>query len=267
MSYKTILVIPDSHVKPGVSNERFSWLAQFILERKPDIIVNLGDFADMESLSSYDIGKKTFERRRYINDVESVIDAQKKLFLPIWEYNDMRRIQKHKLYMPEWHICGGNHDQVRITRTVNDSPQLDGWLKVDDLCYKEFGWQVHPFLEPIILCDIAFSHYYQSGVMGKPIGGQNPARMILQKMLMSCVAGHSHIRDYSEYTRIDGKRIQCLVAGCFFQHDEEYITGYVNKLWWRGITMLNYVHEGTFEPEFIPLHALKEKYGNFNKQA
>lgn len=260
MQHKSILVIPDAHVRPGVGNDRFEWLGKFIVDRKPDIVVCLGDFSDMESLSSYDKGKKSFEGRRLKKDIESCINAQFKLFTPLSEYNAKQK-ENHKVtYKPELHMCLGNHDAARISRAIQASPELDGILSINDLQYKEFGWHVHDFLKPVILEGISFSHYYQSGVLGKSIGGVSPARMILTKMLMSCIAGHAHIRDYSEYTRIDGKRIQCLVAGCFFDHEEEYTTGYVNSLWWRGVTMLNYVHEGTFEPEFIPIKALKEMY-------
>lgn len=58
---KTILVIPDAHASPKHNNSRFDILGKFILDRQPDIIVNIGDFADMEALCSYDKGKASFE--------------------------------------------------------------------------------------------------------------------------------------------------------------------------------------------------------------
>ena len=45
-----ILVIPDCQVKQGVPLEHLTWAGQAIADYRPDIVVNLGDFADMPSL-------------------------------------------------------------------------------------------------------------------------------------------------------------------------------------------------------------------------
>jgi len=60
-----LLIIGDPHAHPDYDNKRFTALGKYILKTKPDIIVCLGDFADMPSLSSYDKGTKGFEGRRY----------------------------------------------------------------------------------------------------------------------------------------------------------------------------------------------------------
>ena len=69
---KNLLVIPDCHAAPEYDNDRFTALGKFIVDEQPDIIVCLGDFGDMPSLSSYDKGTKGFEGRRFKKDVESV---------------------------------------------------------------------------------------------------------------------------------------------------------------------------------------------------
>lgn len=84
-----LLVIGDPHAHPSYDNSRFTKLGNFIAREKPQIIVCIGDMADMPSLSSYDKGTKGFEGRRYKKDVESVIDAQKKLFAPIKKFEDI----------------------------------------------------------------------------------------------------------------------------------------------------------------------------------
>src|SRR4051812_29162536 len=38
------LVIPDCQVKPGVRTDHMDWIGNFIVEKKPDVIVNIGDF-------------------------------------------------------------------------------------------------------------------------------------------------------------------------------------------------------------------------------
>jgi hypothetical protein len=39
-----ILILPDSHADPTQPNDRFDWFGNMILERAPDIVVNIGDF-------------------------------------------------------------------------------------------------------------------------------------------------------------------------------------------------------------------------------
>ena len=91
-----LLVIGDPHAHPDYDNSRFTALGKFIAKERPQVIVCIGDMADMPSLSSYDRGTKGFEGRRYKKDVKAVIDAQKKLFAPI------KRIRGYK---PKLHMC------------------------------------------------------------------------------------------------------------------------------------------------------------------
>ena len=97
---KTHLVIPDPHAHPDCDNDRFTALGKFIVDLQPDVIVCLGDLADMPSLCSYEKGTGKFEGRRYRLDIESNIDANKKLWAPLLEYNRKKRANKDKQYKP-----------------------------------------------------------------------------------------------------------------------------------------------------------------------
>ena len=61
----THLVMGDPHCTPKANNDRFLWAGKMARDLKPTTIVCMGDFASMDSLSSYDKGKKSFEGRRY----------------------------------------------------------------------------------------------------------------------------------------------------------------------------------------------------------
>lgn len=245
------LVIPDPHAKPGVSNERFEWLAGFIADIKPDVVICLGDFADMESLSSYDKKKGTAESRRIKKDIDAVIDAQEKLFND--EVCKLRDLGSTRFVMTL-----GNHED-RIRRAVNDSPEFEGFLSIDNLKYKDYGWEIYPYLDRVVIDEIAYAHYFPSGPMNKAIGGEYPASSVIKKQFMSCTMGHSHIRDFAERTRGDGNKIHGLVAGCFFDHEEDYAL-VSNSLWWRGIVVKRHVRNGMYEPEFVPITRLKQLY-------
>lgn len=264
MVSKTHLIIPDSHSNPNHNNDRFDLIGKLILDLKPDVIVNIGDGADMASLCSYDYGKKSFEGRRYLNDIEASIDANRRIHSYVQEYNKNRRLNKKATYKPQWHYCIGNHEH-RISKVVDSQPNLDGVISIRDLKLESFGWKVHDFLVPVTIDGVTYSHYFSSGVMGRPIGGEHPAHALITKKLTSCVMGHTHTRDFSERTSATGKRIQSLVVGCFLDEDQhEAYAGEANKLWWRGVVVLHDVHDGQFEPEWINIRMLKERYNDNN---
>jgi hypothetical protein len=258
---KTHLVIPDSHAKPDVVNHRFELLGRLIVDIQPDVIVNIGDMADMESLCSYDKGTKSFEGRRYKADVDAVIDAQTRMFLATKIHNENQRRNKKKKYTPELHMCLGNHEN-RINRVVEHQPELDGTIGVEDLQYAEFGWVVHPFMSPVSIDGILYSHYFTSGIMGKAISGVHIGHTLIQKKFKSCTQGHSHILDYKLATAGDGTRLQGLSVGCFLEKDqyESYAGEESNAMWWRGVVVKHITTNG-YDPEFISIERLEEMYG------
>lgn len=254
------LVIGDPHAKPNVSNDRFSWLGNLIVDRKPDSIICIGDLADMESLCSYDKGKKAFEGRRYRNDIVATIDAQEKLFAPLKEYNKRMKETKHKQYNPDLYLTLGNHE-YRINRAVELQPELEGTISIDDLQYDHFGWSVVDYMEPVLIDGVCYSHFFTSGVMGRPISGEHPGYSLITKRLQSCVQGHVHTRDFCERTTATGKKLIGLVVGCYLDKDQyEAYAGEANKMWWKGVVILHDVQDGSFEPEWINIDQVKERY-------
>ncbi len=251
----TILVIPDCQVKPGVPLDHLKWMGQYIVEKRPDVIVQIGDFADMSSLSSYDKGKKSFEGRRYRDDVESVIKAQAALLWPLFDLQDSQKDNKKKVYKPRLVMTLGNHDE-RINRATNLSPELDGVLSVSDLKYKEFGWEVYPFLDVVSINGIAFSHYFPTGTAGRPASTANAQ---LTKQHQSCVAGHQQGLQIATGKRADGTLLTSVIAGSFYLHDEEYLGPQQNNHW-RGALMLHNAENGSFDLNLLPMRYLKEKY-------
>jgi hypothetical protein len=259
-----ILVVPDAHSKKNVKMDRFTWLGNYIVDTKPDIIVCLGDFADMEALSSWDYGKKSFEGRRYKEDIKAAIEAQEALFKPLTNYN-LKAKENHKpRYKPYLVMTLGNHEH-RINRAVNDDPKLDGTIGIDDLKYSEFGWDVYPYKEVVMIEGIAFSHVFPNGLMDRPISGDNAGRTIIKKTHTSAIAGHAHILNIATEVNSNGDRLWGILAGCFLGEgqEEDYVSKLVQKSWWHGLTLLkNCNGKGNFDPEFISRDELKKKYSN-----
>ena len=252
---KTHLVIPDCQIRPGDDTGFLTALGNYICKKQPDVLVCTGDFADMPSLSSYDQGKKSFEGRRYRDDVQSVIDAMGALMKPIQDYNERQRKNGKKQYKPRMELTNGNHEN-RINRAVNDDPKLDGVLSVADLQYESFGWNVHPFLSVCIVDGIAYSHYFVTGVAGRPASS---AAAQFRKTNMSCIAGHQQGLQIHTGNRADGALLTSVIAGSFYEHDEDYLGPQGNKHW-RGVLVLHEVENGQFDLMPVSLKYLKEKY-------
>ena len=250
-----ILVIPDVQAKCGVPLNHLTWAGKWAVEKHVDYIVCLGDFADMESLCSYDKGTRGFEGRRYTKDIEVAKDAMSMFMQPINQ--ERRRLikNKEKQWNPKLVLTLGNHES-RITRAINSDAKLEGLMSIDDLGYESFGWEVVPFLQVKIVEGVAFSHYFVSGVMGRPV---TSARMLLTKHHMSCVAGHQQGKDIAYTQTADGRSITGIISGSFYQHEEEYLTAQ-NNIHWRGIWQCNAVNQGSFDELPISIDYLREKY-------
>lgn len=214
----THCVIPDVQIRDGDDTKFLSRIGQYIVDKKPDVVIQIGDFADMPSLSSYDVGKKSFEGRRYIKDIDAATEAMKALLGPIKDYNNKAKKNKEKLYKPKLVLTLGNHEQ-RIIRAVENDPKLEGLISVNDLPYED--WEVIPYLEIKNIDGINYSHFFTSGVMGRPISN---AKLLLQKKHQSCVQGHVQTLDIATDYRADGTPIIGLFAGTCLTPDHKVLT-------------------------------------------
>jgi len=250
------LVIPDTQVKPEHDTEYLKCVGRYIVDKAPDTVVCIGDFADMPSLSSYDVGKKSFEGRRYKADIEAAHQAMENLLEPIQEYNVRASKGHRERYRPRLVLCLGNHED-RITRAVNGDPKLDGTIGLSDLRYEGFGWEVIPYLQPIVIDGIAYCHYFVTGIAGRPC---STAQVQLTKKHMSCISGHQQGLQFASSYRADGKRLTSIIAGSCYEHNEDYL-GYQGNKHWRGVIMLHEVNDGEFDIMPVSLNYLKRKYG------
>lgn len=249
------LVIPDVQLKPGNTIGFLTSIGNYIVDKKPEVVIQIGDFADMPSLSSYDVGKKSFEGRRYKADIEAVHMGMEALLAPLKEYNARMRRTKHTTYVPRLVLTLGNHEQ-RIAKATENDPKLDGTIGLSDLKYKEFGWEVYDFLKPVIIDGIAYCHYFTSGVMGRPVAS---ARHLVQKKHMSCTMGHVQNWEMHREVSADGRPVLGLFSGSCYEHDEDYL-GPQGNTYDRGIWMKHEVSNGAYQPMFVSLKYLKANY-------
>ena len=250
------IVIPDCQIRPGDDTKFLRRIGQYIVDQKPDTVVQIGDFADMPSLSSYDVGKKSFEGRRYRADIEAANTAMEELLSPLVEFNSKARKNKERQYKPRMVLTLGNHED-RISRAVNNDPKLDGTIGLQDLKYSDYGWDVVPFLQPVILDDVAYCHYFVTGVAGRP---SVSAAAQLSKQHMSCIAGHQQGLQIATGHNAAGYRLTSIIAGSCYEHDEDYLGAQGNRHW-RGILVLHEVASGQFDLMPVSLSYLEKRYG------
>lgn len=256
----SILVIPDSHSKPQIDNERYDWAAKFIVEFKPDYVVELGDFVDTESLCSYTIGKKTHENKRLVEDIQHALDARKRLTLPIHEETNKLKKNKRKRWAPVLIALGGNHEN-RVLKLQEAQPFLDGILDEDMSLSKTLGWQYYNFGEIVTIENIDFSHYFKGKGRQMPLAGKNLPYRLIQERKRSSVQGHSHLWGYYTEKNEVGGSLCSLVAGCYFGHWEGY-AGNDNNMWWRGLTLLTNVVDGHFDVKQYSYQEIKNAFSN-----
>lgn len=249
-----IAVVPDTQCKPGHDFEYLVRVGEYLAEKKPDVIVHLGDHFDMPSLSSYDYGKKSFEGRRYLADIEAGNAGMRSLFWAINRDNIIRKRNKKAPYSPRKVFLMGNHEN-RINRAVEGDAKLEGVLSTDHLDLSNFD-EVKPFLEVAVIEGIAFSHYFVTGVAGRPA---STAAAQFRKTNMSCISGHQQGLQIHTGSRADGALLTSIIAGSCYEHEEDYMGPQGNKHW-RGFLMLHDVKDGQFDLMPVSLEYINKRY-------
>jgi len=254
---KDYLVLPDPHAHPNFNNDRADWLGKFILDHKPDVVVNMGDTWDLPSLSSFDKGKASFSSASYEKDIDAGLDFQDRMWHPI---------KKAKKKQPRKVFLEGNHEH-RINKVLEYEPHLAGdryGISYKNLKLEDYYHDVVMYeggTPGVISMDrIAFAHFFISGVMGRPIGGEHHASSLITKNFYSSVSAHSHLFDHSVKSDVMGNKVMGLVAGVFQDYDSGW-AGRVNGLWRSGLCYLRNVEDGAYDLEFVSMEALRKEYG------
>lgn len=251
------IVIPDTQVKPGVPIDHLAWLGYWLADRysaRQNLtlrIIMIGDWYDMQSLSSYDKGKRQMEGRRVRADLQAGRDA--------WELLDdtMRNSGDGDWSGVDLDLryLLGNHEW-RVQRAIDLDAQLDGLISMDDLWAPE-GWQRHGFLEIVELDGVAYSHYFANRMTGRPLSGQSMDARI-KTVGRSFTMGHQQGLWMGRRELVTSAHLG-LVAGSFYLHDEDYLGPQGNRHW-RGFVACHNVEDGEYDPMPVSLNYLCRRY-------
>jgi DNA-binding Lrp family transcriptional regulator len=243
------MVIPDIQAKPDVPHEHLEWVANYAIEKRPDVIIQIGDWADMPSLSLYDKGKRCYEGRRYVKDIDAANYSLERFERTLEEYN---RTHTEDPYNPRKVITYGNHEN-RIWRATMLDASLDGKLSMEDLHFANRGWECFDFLKIVEIDGVQYSHYFISGSMGRPVSS---AAALLKARGGSATMGHVQRMDvaYHPQTQQIG-----LFAGVCYLHDEDYLGPQGNSCP-RQILMKHEVEKGRYDLMAVSLRFLQKRY-------
>jgi hypothetical protein len=242
--YPEIAFMPDPQVRPGVPTNHIDAFGNYCYERRPNAIVLAGDFHDLPSLSLWDSdATKAKEKRVFLSedpDIEGDVEAGNRALRSL-----VKRVHgKSRAYKPRIILTQGNHEH-RLTRFKQEYPHLGGALSFSQFAYE--GIQVVPFLKPITLHGIAFSHFFCPDSNGRVMNtkrGQASARAQVLNVGMSAVAGHKQGLDVAVLERQSGRK-RGIIAGSFYQHSEEYLGPQGNQHW-QGALYMHEVNAGDF---------------------
>lgn len=184
-----IMVCPDAH-HPFVDRLAWNTFLEACRVVKPDVLVCVGDFGDILSLSAHQ--KKPKDNTKFKKELAGVLEA-------------LDQIQA--LGIPRVIFIGGNHE-YRIDRYIAaKAPELDDMLNIPDLFDLEArGFEYVKYGDFVRIGEIAFTH---------DVGrcGVNAARQSLQDFGDNLVFGHSHRAQVVYGGTVEGKTHVCMNVG------------------------------------------------------
>ena len=258
MTGKTAIVFTCSHTKPEVDNSRFDLLGKLIYDVRPDLVVDLGDGADMGSLSSYDTQyPKLVVAANYEKDISQYNDAQERL---------RHLFKKNKKKRPKWIGFEGNHEN-RIKKALDKDPRLEGTKYgvsfkhlETDYWFDEYHEYKHSAPALASYDGVLFGHYVAAGAYGRALSSKYHGAALVDKLACSATVGHSHKFHYHIKADARPTPLHGLVAGCF-KGKEEGWAGQANAEWTKGVAIKRRLVDGTYDLEWVSMARLEEEYG------
>ena len=197
----------------------------------------------MNSLSSYDEpGSFEWESKDLEEDFESGREG-----LDVFKqgFDDSKKGLWKKL---DKRVTMGNHEnRAKRVRESALFRRFRSALSDDNFAFREYGFRIYPFLHMAAINGVVYSHYLVNpqGLTGNPIGGTIQNK--LNKIKCSFTMGHQQGLDSGMQHLATGKRIRGLVAGSFYQHNEQYMGPQKNLQHWRGIIVKHEVRSGDYD--------------------
>lgn len=251
-----VVQIPDAHDSPKLPDKsRFRWIGQFIADRQPDYVVDIGDSMDCESLC-FHVADATLTGKlkpSFLADLSSYDEAMDALWSPVAKVSGYEPVRKK---------CRGNHEN-RIWRIEDQAPHAAGMYQLEyENILARYGIEEHGYGEFVDVAGVDFVHVPLTK-MCKPRGGENVANTLANKVLRDTVIGHTHVAQQRCAAK-DGqdRRARVFETGTALPwgYIEHYV-GHAQSAWWWGINEF-WIRDGRIEGwNAIPMFELERMYG------
>lgn len=248
-------VIPDTQRKPGLCNEYLRAAGRYFGVKRPEVLIHLGDHWDFPSLSSYDSSAKKGKAGADIaEDIHAGNDGLEK-------FEEGLRETGGPDYNPRKIMLRGNHEE-RVSRALSNEPWLKGLFGALPSADRKLGWEVYPFLWPVEVDGILYCHYFPrnaNGMVMQTRRGAPSAKAQVVREGQSCTAGHQQGLQIHLQPVGGGRINRGIIAGSFYEHDEEYLSPQGNAHW-HGVLMKHEVRDGQYNLMEVSLDYLKRNY-------
>ena len=246
-----LVCIGDAHDDPKIDKHRFEAIGAYIDEAKPDVVIQIGDFLNMDSLNTHvpdhtfnGKAKPTFEAD--LNSFRLALDA----------------LESKLNWKCKKHCTLGNHER-RLFAFEDNAPATWGMMQgVLQLAFHDRKWTYSPYGEIYMQGGVGFVHAALN-TLGKTYGGKNAETTICNDSVFDLVIGHSHrAREWRAPKLGRGNFVQILNVGCALPHNhvEEYaqhaLTG-----WSWGIVDMTIKDGHIHDHRFLQMDTLEERYG------
>jgi hypothetical protein len=221
-----VMAIGDPHDKPGRDKRRFTWMGRHAAETRPDVIVSIGDWASLDSLSSHEVpGSQADADRPCFHQELDSLDESASVFSRECPIGAIRFVH-----------CHGNHE-YRAWRAANRQPKLNGDMPTRlNQTFARYRIETHDFGVFVDIGGVDFVHIPLS-IMGKEMGGEMMERNAGMKSLRDLVCGHTHRANVLTVMKVGQQRqVKVVNLGTSMPYGlvEKY-TGLAPTGWFYGI--------------------------------
>ena len=271
----THLVIPDLQVHASLPGkpcplDHFGWIGRYMVERRAGVIVQLGDWQDFDSLSSWSKGTLEHEGKRIQADLDAFHESMRLLMTPLQNVQKRHsavlrdkmtvKTRIKEVYSPRLVALDGNHEN-RLDRFVQQNSEFHGFFDLSCLKREKNGWEVIPFLTPVIVDGISYCHYFPRGANGKVTQtkrGSPNAKTQLARERRSCTSGHLQGIDLAVHQLSDVRQYSIIAGSCYL-HIDDYMTVQGCRFW-KGLVVKHEVRNGEYDIMLVGLDYLCRKY-------
>jgi hypothetical protein len=242
-----VLAIGDTHDDRHLPKDRFEWLGKYAREIAPDVVLQIGDMATMDSLN-FHIPNESLDGKlkpSFEADMGSLNLA----------------LQAFGCDGIEKHVTLGNHER-RVWNYEQSNPEMAGKLVCTlDSILKNNGWTYSPYGAIQYYGGVGFVHCALN-TLGKSYGGKNCLPTIANDSVSDLVIGHSHRARVHQAPKI-GQRYPTTIIdlGCALPdgHIEGYAQHALNGWTWGAYELL--IQFGHIQSaKFVSMAELGERY-------